>query len=54
MTNFTFGPPLGLSTPVDPAANGPSRRTHSVSEFHSGQVATSAQRAKKADGDAAR
>ncbi len=50
ITNFVAGPPLGLSTPVEPVANGPSRRTHSVSVFHSGQVAMSAQRAKNADG----
>jgi hypothetical protein len=41
-----------LSTPRAPAVNGPSRRAHSVSEFHSGQVAMSAQQAKNADGGA--
>ncbi len=52
ITNLTLGPPFGLRTPVAPVAKGPSRRTHSVSAFHSGQVAMSAQRAKKALGEA--
>ena len=51
-TNSTFGPPFGLRTPVEPAAKGPSRRTHSVSVFHCGQVSMSAQRAKNAAGGA--
>ena len=51
-STFTRGPPRGLSTPRAPAVNGPSRRTHSVSEFQSGQVAMSAQQAKNADGGA--
>jgi len=50
MTNFAFGPPLGFSTPRVPTSTGPSRRTHSVSGDHSGQVSWSIQRAKKAAG----